>query len=484
MALPITQFITRRSAKTSEHGNRPMYTSFSTEGSVLRPSRFADNSYQKFWKWFKTSPELIGTISIPITDILGDRPFFTSAEGEKLSKSEQKNAKKFWRNNRGKETLRASLFDAFITGDGYLWTGKPSKKEISAAVKEACKKLDISVFQTKELMVKASADEDLKVTRSLDYVAASTMTIVHDQFEIKEYVQNIMAQTSRFRPEDIIHYRFLTLDGRVEGFAPVEALSAEIFLLSFVKNNMLAYQRNGGNPDKVFILPKEIAKSKNHQFLLEQLQQYKRVQNRHGSLVFTGDLEIKDLQGNPKDLEYKELALYVTSNIAFAYGIPVSRIPYLIGSSATGGDSGGLSEKGYWTKISDIQDSIEDLLNGQLFEELGWNINFTRSYKQDEVREAQTRNMAADTVLKYQEILLKNNKQITLNKTLELLDWNDEDVEKVEIPEISKEINNPLENQNRLPNSEMDKEGDNRTRANTKRNAANNNSVVNGMNNP
>lgn len=482
MTLPITQFITRRSAKTAQDRNRPMYTSFSTEGSVLRPSRFAENSYQKFWKWFKNSPELIGTISIPITDILGDRPFFTSAEGEKLSKKDQKKAMKFWRDNRGKETIRAFLYDAFVTGDGYLWTGKPTKKEISAAVKEACKQFNINPLQIKELMVKASVDEDLKSARSLDYVASSTMTIVHDEFEIKEYVQNIMAQTARFKPEDIIHYRFLTLDGRVEGFSPVEALSAEIFLLSFVKNNMLAYQRNGGNPDKVFILPKEIAKSKNHEFLIQQLQQYKRVQNRHGSLVFTGELEIKDLQGNAKDLEYKELALYVLSNIAFAYGIPVSRIPYLIGTSATGGDSGGLSEKGYWNRISDFQDSIEDLLNGQMFEEMGWNINFVRSYRQDEVRETQTKNMMADTITKYQDILARSGKQISMDKTLELLNWNKEDLEDLEMVETPESGN--MENQNRLPNSEMEKEGDNRTRANTKRNAANASSVVKSVNNP
>jgi HK97 family phage portal protein len=473
--MPISQFVTSKKISTSKPGNRPMFTSLSNEGGVLQPSRFADNSYRVFWKWFKNSPELIGTISIPITDILGDRPHFTDAEGGKLSKSETIKAQKMWRDNRGKETLRAFLFDAFITGDSYLWKGKPTTKQINSAVKEACKKLNINTFQMKELMVKAAQDEDLKGVKKFDYVAASTMTILHDQFEILGYTQNSLSNHAHFKPEEIIHYRFLTLDGRVEGFSPVQALSAEVFLLSFVKKNMLAYMENGGSPDKVFILPKEIAKSKNHQFLLQQLQQYKRVQNRHGNLVFTGDIDIKDLQGSPKDLEYKDLALYVTSNIAFAFGIPVSRIPYLIGSSATSGDSGGLAESGYWNRISDMQDSIEDLLNSQLFEAMDLNIRFNRKYKQDEVREAQTANMLADTVTKYQDILGKGGKQITLKKTLELLDWNDEDVEELEMSEESEDLNssNSLDNQNRLSNNEVLKEPDNRKRANTKRNVAN-----------
>ncbi len=475
MTVPITQFVTSKKVINNNISNKPMFTSIFNSSNVLQATRFNDRDYKIFWKWFKSSPELIGTISIPITDILGDRPFFTDAEGDKLSKSEQKRALKFWRDNRGKETLRAYLFDAFITGDGYLWKGKPTDKAINAAIKEVCRKLSLNKLQVKQLLVKASLDEDMKRTRAFDYVASSTMTIMHDSFEILGYEQNVIARISLFKPDEIIHYRFYTLDGRVEGFAPLEALSAEIFLLTFVKRNMLAYMENGGRADKVFILPKEIAKSRNHQFLIEQLRQSKRLENRHGNLVFTGELDIKDLQGSPKDLEYKDLALYVTSNIAFAYGIPVSRIPYLIGTSANSGDSGGLAESGYWNRISDVQDSVEDLLNSQMFEEMNLNIHFVRKYKQDEVREAQTANMNADTFIKYQDILVKNNKQLSLKKTLELLDWNAEDIEDLVISEETEDLNtsNSLNNQNRLSNDEIDKESDNRKRANTKRNVAN-----------
>lgn len=278
-----------------------------------------------------------------------------------------------------------------------------------------------------------------------------------------------MGERVVFKKDDIVHLRYMRVNGEVQGFSPAQALTAEITLLWMVKENMLSFMRNGGAPDKIFILPTEIAKSNNHKYLIETLRKYKSIQERHGNLVFTGDLKIEDLQGTPKDLEYKDLALYITSNIAFAYRIPVSRIPYLIGASASKGDSGGLSESGYWNSISMLQDSIEDTLNSQLFEELGWAIRFPRKYKQDEVREAQRASQAADTVSKIQTILSRNGKQLTVEKTLALLELADEDIEDaiMLLPDPG------LTNQNMLNNSQINKEEDALSKANAKRNTVN-----------
>ena len=483
MVLPVFQLMTRRSTiSSSNNSNRPIFTSIPTSSGRSHPSRIGAN-YKNFWNVFRSSPELVATLSIPIIDIIGDRPEWTAPDGSPLGRNKLMEAQRFWRNNRGKETVRAWLFDAFLTGDGYMWLGTPTKKEKMIAVKEALKKSNyfLSKLQTKELFVKSVQDEDLKKPKKFDYVASSTVKIIHDEFEIKGYEQDSNGKNSKFSPQDIIHYRYLTINGMVDGFAPVQALAAEILLLSLVKGNMIAFMRNGGTPDKVFVLPKEMAKSKNHQYLIQQLRKYKKIQTSHGNLVFTGDLNIQDLQGSPKDLEYKDLALYITSNIAFAYGIPVTRIPYLIGTSANKGDAGGLSESGYWNKISDTQDSVEDLLNSQLFEPLGWAIKFTRKYKQDEVRDAQTNSMNADTITKYQTILSKNDQQPTLTKVLKMLKFTQEDVEEFK-PSI--EMENNLNGQNQLGNDQTQPEPDKQKKNQTKRNAANKKSVKEAAFNP
>jgi hypothetical protein len=90
--------------------------------------------------------------------------------------------------------------------------------------------------------------------------------------------------------------------------------------------------------------------------------------------------------------------------------------------------------------------------------------------------------MNADSIIKYQQILKQNGKQPNLKKVLELMGWNDEDVEDMQMIEIESENNTT--NQNLLSNDDVNKEDDNRKKANTKRNVANNKGVGQQMWNP
>jgi hypothetical protein len=308
------------------------------------------------------------------------------------------------------------------------------------------------------------------------------MTILHDNYEIEGYEQSTNGHISQFTPEEIIHYRYMTINGQVEGFAPVEALASEILLLTLVKQNLISFMRNGGSPDKVFILPKEIANSANHKFLIQQLQKYKMIENRHGNLVFTGEMKIEDLQGSVTDMEYKDLSLYITSNIAYAYRIPITRIPYLIGASASKGDSGGLSESGYWNNISDVQDTVEDLLNGQLFESLGWKMKLPRRYKQDEVREAQTSSMNAATVTSIQNSLSRQGFQMNKAKLLSMYNFHDEDIEEVSIP--IQDDQDSMNGQNQLRNEKIFKSQDEQNKIQSKKNVANQKGTDEAVTNP
>jgi len=476
----------------SNLAHRPIMNSLPYSGLYGRSILGAtNNTYQRFWKWFKSSPELIGTINLLTTDIIGDRPKFTDMEGKPLGRNKRQQAEKFWKGNRVKETIKAILYDMFVTGDGYGWIGKLSQQQRIDIVKEAMGKIypRLSIkekSQFNRLAIKAAQDEDLKTPKKFDYIASSTVSIDATEQEIKKYIQNVRGRSVVFNPPEIIHFRLMTMDGMYNGFSPIEGLAAEIALLRLIDKNMIAYLENGGSPEKMYILPDEIANSTNHQFLVQTLQKYKMIQNRHGNLVFTGNVNVEDLSGNPKDLEFKELALYILSKVAWAFNIPVTRMPFLIGSSATSGDSGGMAESGYWNMISEKQDMIEDLLNLQLFEPFGIMIELNRKYKQDEVREAQTDSMNADTVTKYQDIYSKQNKKLTVDSINRLLNFNNEDLE--EIPEkelMSQEQSTGMMNRNLMEQStgmmnrnlmadkDIQKEPDNRKRANTKRDVVN-----------
>lgn len=452
---------------------RPFINDIPNVTSVTRYSALNAN-YRLFWKRFRESPELVAVLSTIIIDILGDRPKWTAIDGGPLGRNKRLEAIRFWRSNRGKENIAGMLFDKLLTGDGYIWKGTPEEKEKVRAIRKVLKErygFNLNDVKMKEL-ISETMDEDYNVATRMQYVASSTMEILTDDHDVLGYKQTVRGGTTKFSTQEMIHFRHMALNGYVRGFTPVEALTSELILLTLVKGNMLAYMQNGGSPDLAFVLPKEMANSKNHQYMVDVLQKFKGVPNMHGNLVLTGEVGIEQLSGTPKDMEYKDLALYIASNIAFVYGLPVTRIPYLIGQSATKGDNGGISDSGYWNRISYQQDDLEDLLNSQLFEPMGWHIEFPRRYKQDEVREAQTASMNADTVQKMQTILAASGKQLKVEKVVQLLDLAEDDLEELDLT-LNPATDPAMMGQNQLPNSKVLKEPDAQKKADTKKNSAN-----------
>jgi len=476
MVLPFTDFFSKPTQQTIR---RPIHTSIAGMSSPVMSNNIGrfSNIYARFWKQFKESPELIAVIDIIVTDILGDSPSFLDLNNELLEKTRFNKAQSFWFNNRVKESLSAILFDMLITGDGYGWVGFADSDEQIRAVKEVLREYSnrLNVKEYNKLLIKAMQDEDLKKPKRFDYVASSSMQIVADALDVKGYVQHSKGLTASFSPREIVHFRYRTMDGRLEGFSPVEAMAKELALLWFVKGNMIAYMENGGRPNLLFSMKNSRPGSEAYQRFEDVLRHYKDPRNSNGNLLGSGDIDVKDLSfGKDRDMEYQNLALWITSNIAYVYGVPITRIPYLIGKSATGGDSGGLAEAGYFRKISIEQDKIELLMNGQVFNPLGFKIRLDRGYKQDEVREAQTYSMNADTVTKLQSIYRMQNKKLSLHKLNELLNIRADDLEDMSPEEmLNGQDKTGLMNQNLLDNMSIDKEPDNRKRASVKRNVAN-----------
>jgi hypothetical protein len=236
--------------------------------------------------------------------------------------------------------------------------------------------------------VKDTRKEDL--AKKLSHIPASTVSIHTDPYHVINYIQRVGVNTKTFDPKEIITFKFMPFDGKVYPFPPMEALLAEVYLLWLISQNYISFFENGGVPDNVFILPKELAGSKNHRYLINTLKKYKKIQNKHGNLVFTGDLSIEKLMEVEHQMENKDLSLYIISVLAQFYGIPIDRIPFLIGKAASNGDAGGLGDTGYWRKISVWQSKIENAYNKQLWKPFfGVKMKFRRGYLQDEVRETQ-----------------------------------------------------------------------------------------------
>ncbi len=343
-------------------------------------------SYVALIKLITKTPEAIGIISAIVTDILSDGYTF---EGPK---SKVAPAEKFLSENRFKTEFKSCLLDWLMMGNSALWKGKISKGQS----KEFYEKLsNIEGIEIKETELKEIIDEEANKTKSLKCAPWSTMNIeMNEQKTMVTGYHQIVAgeKTTQFTPDEIIHGKFMQFDGRVYGFSPMEASINVLTTLSLIKDVNGNFFQNGGVPDWMFILAKEMAGSPQVKKLEQTLRKYKSSRLKHGNLVFTG--EVNPVQMNKigeKDMDFRMLSIYYTGILALAFNMPLARVAAILGMEAKQSASGtDLSEAGYWRSISASQDYWEDLLNQQLFvPEFGVKIKFNRGYLNDQIKEAQ-----------------------------------------------------------------------------------------------
>jgi len=428
---------------------------FSTNSKFKFEHIFRGITYRKFWDWFRTRPELYGVLSVPINDTIGGKVKFTDTEGKPLGRNTLLRAQRFWDDNLMKEVMKSIEFDCYLTGDGYGVKGMISPvrvREIASQLanlrggKLGFREKDEKNNLANYLYMRALVDEDITATKSYYHMASSTVDVHSDQNRVKYYTQKVYGyEEQRFNVNEVIHFVLERLDGRVDGFTPIQTMVAEMFLLQMVKENMIAFFENGGHPSKIYSLP-DVKSMQDPAYtrLVELLRESKKVINSNGSLVYVGNLKVDELGALPKDLEYKDLLMWVISNIAFSFGIPVSSLGFLLsgsGGPSQKGNEAGTADLRYQRRIENRQDYLEDVYNSQLFSKLGFNFRFPRGNMQDRIRETQNRMQLLDSVDKLQTILMRGKLQLkkdsllrNINGDFELLKDDIEDIPKEENP--------------------------------------------------
>jgi hypothetical protein len=434
-------------------------------------------SFSSFIRYARKSPQIMAFLDILISDIISDTIKFVPINRSASGRNNIKRAQEFFDSNQGMEVLQETLRDMLLLGIGYNWTGKIDESK----VKELCYDVAKKHFEVKELEFKAEQIYEASTPSMIKKwrcIPASTVSILHNDVEVTKYVQRVGVNIKEFSPKEVVTFKLMPFNGEVYPYCPMESLLADVYLLWLISQNYVSFFENGGHPDKVFILPKEIANSKNHSYLVETLQKYKKIQNKHGNLVFTGDIKVEDLMKVESQMEHQDLALYVTGVLALFYKVPAGRIPFLIGKAANNGDAGGLADAGYWRQISVMQSKIESALNNAIFTKyFGLTMEFGRGYKQDEVRETQ----------------IEMQKVQIAEQMINLGLWTQEYAGyKLEVPEEvltqamsekeqrDEELRSGMLNQNMNNNKDVQQEPDKKLKNSVKQNTQNNNKNNNG----
>ena len=164
-------------------------------------------------------------------------------------------------------------------------------------------------------------------------------------------------------------------------------------------------------------------------------------------MIVDTDVTVHKMGADLKDMEYRELAMFVISEYALALGLPTSRIPFLMtgsGGPSNKGELSGNSEDSYQSAINSRRMNWENAWN-KVFRRAGFTFKFRRDNLQDDIRETQASMQRAEYVSKVQSSLYKSGKQLRLSSQLALLSGSkmnisEEDIEDVDLEGISTKL--------------------------------------------
>lgn len=387
--------------------------------------------------WYKLVPELTAIVDMVAESVAG-KYHFEVIDGS--GRNKLKAARAFSKHVNLPSLLFSQAVDNLVCGEAFGWLSLASDKDISKLSKNL---VDLNSGELNSEKMKSDAYNKLFfeikaniVPGKYKYVASSTMNVLNDGYDTIAYSQIVRGVVTDFKPENIIHFKNMDIDGKPEGFTPFSACLTPAKLLYMMWTNQQALQENGGHADKIYTLKNTSVNSPAYKAMKDQIESQRIIENRHGNLLFTGEVDVIDLMDKDAML-FKEVGLYVTGALAMQWNVPRTFLPHIVSGTNTQNDTGGASERMYWKRIEKMQDRFADVYNTELFNKFfGVDLVFDKEYKQDEAAENTAKQLGLTNIEFMQRIL--GNYQFKLNpETLfNLMGLEEGDLEKMSAEEV------------------------------------------------
>ena len=332
------------------------------------------------------SPEVVACFSAIVEDIMADGwKFFSS------TKKHIKGAKAFEIQSKYKSKLVSALWDLLITGNAYilkLGIDADNLKSIIVTLNKNLRK-EMGIEISDEEIYELVDQEDIEIPKDLQVLKSSTVDINYDDTgEIQNFKQNVNGKKRVFRPRDIIHLTTIKLGGQPYGFTSLEPLLSDIGTLIFAKEFAGKYFENDGTPNLMINLPNATPNDRQYSLLKKEIKELRKSANKYRTLVTTGPVVIDKISKFDRDLEFYNLIKHFTQIILMTLGVPAHRVNWTVDVKNSGGEVGKI-EAGYYKKIQFMQLMFESELNADLWSIFKTEMKFNKSYKIDEIREAE-----------------------------------------------------------------------------------------------
>jgi hypothetical protein len=337
-----------------------------------------------------THPEIFGRVMRVIDDIVNG--YEIQGDNEEL----KERVERFLVSNSFLELLESMLFDRFISGDGYLEPVSVKQKDAEKLAEGIYKGLVERGFLSKSFDVTAKARGVSRSSELARLYEPKELWWTDQRWIYKKvdkhgritgYVQRVMGAhvTAEWLPGELINYSGFKIGNEVYGFTPLSVAFKDMETFEMLKKHVANFFYNNGVPDYL-INVKNAAPGSPQVKALELQWKERRDKQTRGSLLTTGDVEIKELT-NMRDMDFPKLIHYMGFALDVLWGIPPQA--YSLESSSTRSIDTFFAP--YYTKIRKEQKKLEDVLNSQLFSLFGAeagsvSIKFKNPYLRDAVR--------------------------------------------------------------------------------------------------
>ncbi len=444
-------------------GLEPEYTPFFGTYEKKVQTSIEDIDIGTLYSVIKKSPEVVASINALVEDVLSDGWKF---EG---SKAPIKDAEEFIKETRFFKIMVNALFDLFTTGNAYILKLAVKEENIKRALEkisqqEVMEKFGFSRKDVKEKIFFELKKRGITKPKDLQLLKSGTTTIEYDKHgRVEKYKQEVGNERIFFDPQDVIHLSLTNIGGAVYGFTPLETLLSDIGTLIFAKEYAGKYFENDGVPNFLINMPEAMGEEdRNFQVLKQQMKELKKKENKWRTLITTGVTNIEQIKPFDQDMQYNELIRHFTKIVFMCLGVPAHRVNFIDEDIKQSNQL--RAYEGYFKKINFLQKILEESLNAELFDNFGKiKFVFNRSYKIDELREANIISILADRQLITEEEARKmmgmeeekKGKEInTRGKDRDTRALRGEDTRRLEEEELSE--NKPNKPDNKVSNINKD----------------------------
>lgn len=142
----------------------------------------------------------------------------------------------------------------------------------------------------------------------------------------KKFIYNTMKEKINLKPEELIFFKYPNPSNPYRGVSPLKAIALTVdsdYYASIWNRNFFI---NSATPAAVLETPNKLTKEDAEKLKIMLREFYSGIDKSHATMILSGGIQFKPIQLSQKDMEFLELRRFTRSEIAAAFGVPLSKL--------------------------------------------------------------------------------------------------------------------------------------------------------------